>query len=130
MEIFFGSMVVLAVGTATLLGYTFVLYRLGRILAEHLGSRLSPTLGAVLIGVAWLPVSLLALVVPVGPIVQIGLAICLYVVHAQPTCVGFWAGRALDRMESERRWTKNADDWLADWECREVPGEQEKADGA
>lgn len=110
---------ILTIGCLYVLGSAYGLYLAGRWLASRTGKSLGPVAGVVLIALLWLPVSLLALLVDEGPIVQLGIAISVYAVFAQPTCIGYWAGKKLDRMESERRWHKNADDWLAEWEYHE-----------
>lgn len=111
---------ILAIGTPALLGYSFLLYRLGRSLARLDGLGISAIAGTILTAILALPIAALALVFPFDPVVQLGIAVSLYYLHAQPLCVGFWAGRETRRLEHERRWSKNADDWLGEWECREV----------
>ncbi|MBI5706615.1 MAG: hypothetical protein HZC36_06460 [Armatimonadetes bacterium] len=116
---------VFAWGTAFVMGYTFVLYRFGRRLCDRTPQRWPQWLVMAAIGLFSLAVGLLGWFAPGGPFAQIATGICLTVLHCQSICVGFYAGREVRHQEDSRRWFKNTDDWLAEWECREErnPGE-------
>jgi len=117
----------LAVASVALGAYAYALYLFGRWLARRRRWKASPKLATSLLAVAWVPVAVPAAFLPMDPFIKTALVISLYILHAQPCCVGYWAGREIRKRESERRWNRNVDFWLSEWECRpseeELPGE-------
>ena len=110
----FGALVF---GTIIVCGYTYLLHRLGYWMAQR-DSESSPRwLGVLLLAVAWIPVSFFGFLLPIDPFMKAACALSLYLVHAQPCCLGYWGGRLARQIEHERRWRKNIDDWLGEWEC-------------
>jgi hypothetical protein len=122
---FFGTLAFVAIGSAILIGHLVGMYALGRALAQRGTSRQSAVWGVVLLSAAWLVPCSAALLLPVPAFMRAPVAASVYLLFAWPSGVGYWAGRILRRQDQENRWSKNADDWLAEWEC----GSPEKRQG-
>jgi hypothetical protein len=80
-----------------------------------------------MIGVALIPLPVLTAFLGIDPFMKVAAVISVYLVHAQPIGIGFWAGRELRRINDEKKWRRNVDNWLGEWECQaseeELPGE-------
>jgi hypothetical protein len=124
---FLAALVILAFGTALGCAYVYAMYLVGRRLGSRLFLGWLPWIGMGLITLHCAVLALPAVLAPVGPFMQLALGLSLFVLHAQPLCVGYLAERLIRRDEKERRWAKNADDWLAEWECRPI---EEPRDGS
>ncbi len=74
--------------------------------------------GIAVVGLGWAPITMAALSLPLAPPLKAAAVAVLYLLHAPPMAIGYWGGRTASRDESEKRWSKNVDDWLGDWECR------------
>jgi hypothetical protein len=121
-----GAIGALSLGTVSLCGYTYVFYRFGHWIAKCDSGKSPIWVGILSLAVLWTPVAALVLLLPFDPLMRMAVAFCVLIVHGQPSCIGYWAGRIALREEQERRWRKNADDWLGTWECAE--GEQTRED--
>ncbi len=115
---FLGSLLATAVVTVALYAYTIVVFGLGRAFARIDPVQPPPRIGALALAVLWIAPSMLAWLLPLVPVMKLAAALAFYVLHAQPFCFGYLAERLLRIRTAERRWSKNADDWLAEWECR------------
>lgn len=118
--IFVVAMLGMAVSTVLLGGYVFLLYRLGNQLARRIPPTVAFNLAIAAICSAWIPISFLIFACPIDRTTALGLFIGLFLLNSYPTCIGFAAERILTRVDSEKRFSKNVDDWLSQWECRET----------
>lgn len=112
------SFATLAVGTAMLCSYVYGLYRLGFSLGCRFLSNGPIPLGALLLALGCIPFSAAFALLPMDAFWKAPLVLSVYIVHAQPVCIGYWGARLVNRSDEEHRWAKIADDWLAEWECR------------
>lgn len=119
--VFVLALLVLTFGSVLLAGYAYFLYLFGVRLSHTRLRRLNRFVAMTLIGgLCVLVVTLGVLALPVESFFRIVLAICLVFIHTQPTCVGYYAGVEMRRIEDSKRFAKNVDDWLADWECGSI----------
>lgn len=119
--IFMASLAGMFFGTIVMALELYVVYRLG----YRLGQRDRPNRplwkGLVLIGLGPWPISLWPFLIDWDPFLQAGVALSFYVAIAFPLATGYGAAKDLFDRESRRRWRKNADDWLGEWECEPAP---------
>lgn len=120
-EFFLASLAGMFFGTIAMALELYAVYRIG----YRLGVRDRPTRplwkGLTMIGLAVWPISLWPFLVEWDPFLQLGLALSFYVAVAFPLATGYGAAKDLHARECRRRWRKNADDWLAVWECEPAP---------
>jgi hypothetical protein len=112
------NIVALALGTLWLCGYIFGLYSLGRRAARAplLRARPKMAFGIFMFGASLLTSTLLLF--DLDLIYLAALMVCVWLLHAQPVSVGFWAGLEIARKEDEEAWERNVDVWLREWEDR------------
>lgn len=109
-------LIVFAVATVWLSLYTFGLYLLGKRLALAWRTRLSPVAAIfVFAGFASL-IDLPLLALEIGAIYKLTLLFAVWLMHAQPTSVGYWATCEIQRKLDLERWEANADAWVEDFE--------------
>jgi hypothetical protein len=123
---FMGSLAALVLGGAALSAYAYLWFRFGNWMGLRARSRGSLGWSTARFALAWIPVGIPALFLPADVYVRSAGALCLFVLHAQPACLGYYSGRLTAKQERDRRWNKNADDWLAEWECRPVSSSQDE----
>lgn len=112
-------MVAMAVSTVFLGGYVYLLYKLGNRLARRIPATVSTHLAIAAICSVWIPVSFFVFACPIDRTTALGLFIGLFLLNSYATSIGFAAERILTRMDSDKRFSKNVDDWLSQWESRE-----------
>ncbi|MFQ3586320.1 MAG: hypothetical protein SNJ74_07380 [Fimbriimonadaceae bacterium] len=113
------SLVALLFGTTFVCGYTFLLHRAGFSLGMRCRGKNSPWRGTVSLALAFVPIGALFALLPFGPVWLKAVVVCsVYLVHAQPVCVGFCAGWKVGHEQLRRQFKKNVEDWLGEWECR------------
>jgi hypothetical protein len=101
-----------------LAAYSYGLYSLGRRLALQPGLRLKANrtltgmvaLACILAGATLL----IDLELPFKIVAVVG----IFILHAQPTCVGFWAGCELGKKADQELFRERTDEWLSEWEHR------------
>lgn len=118
---FFIALVGLALFLTFAGGYIYLLFSLGRWLASIREDKITLTQGIFAIALGWIPFCALVSLLPLDPLMRIAAVLSTYILHAQPTIVGFWSAWEEFRNAAENRWQKNVDDWLAEWECAPDP---------
>lgn len=123
--VFFAAISIFIFGSITLGVYAYGLHQIGTTLAYKQKWQGEIWRGASRICLWCLPILALGPIIPVHPIYQVCISMCVYIFHAQPLCVGYWSERIRLEKAEELRFKKNVDDWLSEWECRETntPGE-------
>lgn len=120
--VFLATLAVLTVGTASLCAYLYGLFRLGCAVSAKWAVRQPLAIGVCLVAAPWTLLPIIVALSPVEPFWRLPIGLSLFILHAQPFCLGYCSGRIARREEDERRWAKNTDDWLAEWECRPSEG--------
>jgi hypothetical protein len=109
-------LILLAFGTFWLGIYCYLLYQAGRKLAERFRVKIGPKLAAVIFGcgaaVIAAPIGWLELDI----IYKSCLIFGIWLIHAEPISVGYWAGVEIGHGDDLQRWEEKTDQWLADWE--------------
>ncbi len=114
--------------------YVFGLYCGGKWLASKYRMKLKPLAAAALISVLALAVDLPILPFDLQAVHKLTLLFGLWLIHAQPLSIGYWAGYDAQRKADERRWAQNAEAWVSDFEERppefmkEFDGTQDSGD--
>lgn len=123
--VFIAAMGIFVFGGITLAVYAYGLHQIGMTLAHRQKWQDEIWKCARRIYLWCLPLLGLGFLFPIHPVLQVGVSVIAYILHAHPLSVGYWSAR--ERLESEDRlrFRKNVDDWLGEWECRETntPGE-------
>lgn len=109
-------LVALAFATFWLGVYIYVLYNWGRRLAERFRIRFTPTHAAIAFGVVGAVVALPSTFLDIDIIYKACLAFGIWLIHAEPISVGYWAGYDIGRGEDLSRWEQKTEEWLSDWE--------------
>ena len=115
--VFFLAFLGMFVGTVSLTLYVFGLYKWGFVLAMRAKNLRPMWQGILAIALAWGPVSLWTFLIDWSPFLKVGFAMATYLLHAYPMSVGFGTATGLREAEAKRRFRKNVDDWLGEWEC-------------
>lgn len=105
------------VGTAVLGFYVFYLYRFGMRIGERAPLNRPMWMGIVGIALAWPPLCVWPYFTDWHIFMQIAISMAFYLLSAYPMAVGFGAAIEVRREQSKRRYRKNVDDWLGEWEC-------------
>lgn len=119
-EVFFGAMAGLTFGVPLICAYLWLMFKLGSHIASRTPTSVPLQAGVAGICAAWIVPTAVGLLVPVSPFMKCAMYLTLYLLHAYPTVIGFASARHIRIMEDRARFRKNVDDWLADWECREM----------
>lgn len=116
---FLGSLFGMFFGTIFLSLYIFGSLLAGQAIARraHVGRPL--WLGIAKIATIWWPLSIWPLFLDWNPFAKIGASLMFYILNAYPMSIGFGMTMRARQEEAARRYHKNVDDWLANWECEE-----------
>ena len=115
--VFFLAFLGMFVGTVTITLYVFGLFKWGYRLAMGTKTLRPMWQGILAIALAWGPVSLWPVLIDWSPFLKVGFSMAFYLLGAYPMSVGFGTGTELRKAEAKRRFRKNVDDWLGEWEC-------------
>jgi hypothetical protein len=111
-----GLMAVIALILFWLGVYVYGLYALGRWLANRFRLKLSPWTAAIAFGFVAIFVALPALVVDLDQISKATLLFSMWLLHAHPPTVGYWATVQTQRERDVVRWEKSVDEWVNEFE--------------
>ena len=109
-------LILLAFATFWLGVYCYLLYQAGRKCADKLRVRLQPKTAAALFGLASAVVACPFGWLDIDIIYKSCLVFGIWLIHAEPLSVGYWAGYDIGRGEDVQRWHEKTDQWLAEWE--------------
>ncbi|HZH97820.1 MAG TPA: hypothetical protein VEX38_02510 [Fimbriimonadaceae bacterium] len=114
----FLNICLIAFASFWLAAYTYGLYSLGRRLAQRPSLRLKPrhVLACVLLTAGLLSWATVGIDMAIA--FKIAAVVGIFILHAQPTCVGFWAGCEIGRKADQELFRERADEWLREWETR------------
>jgi hypothetical protein len=113
----------LTMGSLFMAIYVYGLYKLGNLIADRLPLSINFNVAIIVICIAWIPLSSFVLLFPGPTIVVLASYIAVVLTNAYPVCIGFAAGRFFMEQASKKRFSKNVDDWLSEWESQR--GDQE-----
>lgn len=124
---FAASMAGMFFGTVFLAAYVFAFYRLGIWLGDRSALNQPLWRGVVPIALGWGPISIWPFLTDWDIFLKMGIAMGFYFLGACPTAMGFGAAVEVRHAQAKRRFTKNVDDWLGEWECEPATflGEEE-----
>lgn len=111
-----GLMAVIALILFWLGVYVYGLYALGRWLANRFRLKLSPWTAAIAFGFVAIFVALPALLVDLDLVSKGTLLFSMWLLHAHPPTVGYWATVQTQRERDEVRWEKSVDEWVNEFE--------------
>ncbi|HRK22237.1 MAG TPA: hypothetical protein PLX06_10525 [Fimbriimonadaceae bacterium] len=120
---FLGALFAMFFGTLFLTLYVAALYLAGRAFAFAANINRPVAVGVVKIAAACWLISLWPLFTDWHPLARLGLATAFFVGNAIPLAVGFGSNLRIRQEDAQRRFSKNVDDWLGEWE-----GESEVAE--
>lgn len=109
-------LILLAFATFWLGIYCYLLYQSGRKLAERYRVYLSPRAAAAVFGVISALIAAPVAILDIDLIYKSCLIFGIWLIHAEPVSVGYWAGSDIGRGEDVQRWNEKTDQWLAEWE--------------
>lgn len=109
-------LVVLVFATFWLGLYCYLLYQAGRRISDHYRVKISPKAAAVIFGVASMLVAAPFALFSIDAIYKSCLIFGVWLIHAEPISVGYWAGSDIGRGADLERWEENTDQWLTEWE--------------
>lgn len=112
------SLVGLVVVTFWLSLYVYGLYAVGRWLAIRFRTRIGPWAAIGCFAAIAILFDLPVLLFKFDPIFKTTCIFGVWLVHAQPPSVGYWAACELQRKGDEERWERTANEWLAEFEDR------------
>lgn len=92
--------------------YTYGMFCVGRWFADRYRLRVSKQLAVLIFASASVVLAAPALLVDTGHIYKLTLAFGIWLIHTQPTAVGYWSTCEKRRIEDETRWQKTVDSWL------------------
>jgi hypothetical protein len=116
----------LLVGTFWVGVYCWILYRLGRWLANRYRVRPVPVFAIITIFAAFL--SCIGFVLPVDSIWKAVIVFSIWITHTQAIASGFWGGMELGRRSDEDAFKRRTDKWLSEWERPVTKHNREDAD--
>lgn len=111
-----GLMVVIALILFWLGLYVYGLYAFGRWLANRYRLQWSPLAMALVFGGLALVVALPCLMVDLEPISKATLVFAMWLLHAHPPAVGYWATVETQRERDIVRWERSVDEWINEFE--------------
>ncbi len=100
--------------------YCVCLLQYGQQLAIRVPSRISDQKVLILLSLAWLPVSMAALLIPGDPFFKLLYLVVFYLMNAYPSAIGLITHRRFIEEQECKRFRRNVDGWLAEWECEET----------
>jgi len=107
-------LVVLMVGAFWLGVYCWLLYRLGRAIANRYRTRPAIVFATITAISAFL--ALLGLLLPVEIIWKSVIVFSIWITHTQALASGFWAGMELGKRSDEIEFNRRTEEWLSEWE--------------
>jgi hypothetical protein len=110
---FFGMFV----GTVVLATYVYAGFKSGFWLGMRAPGTRPLWIGFLPIVFGWAPISLWPFLADWNTFLKAGVSMGFFILNAYPMCIGYGTARELRRAESKRRFRKNVDDWLGEWEC-------------
>ena len=116
-EFFLMSLMGIFFGTLGLGAYMYFAYRLGLWLGHRAPPTRSISRGLALIAACCQPISLWPFLTDWDAFLKVGIALAFYVLNAFPISVAYGSAVELQREHAKRRFRKNVDDWLGEWEC-------------
>lgn len=96
--------------------YAWLLYLLGKKIAASRFGRRKFSAAAFLICLGSLVLALPAILWLEPPILNVCAGFAIWITHAQPTLIGYWAGLELKRRKDSAEFSKRVDRWLREWE--------------
>lgn len=96
--------------------YVYALYTVGRGLARRFRLRFRPAIMALAFSLFAGAVAFPALHIDLDPISRATLAFAIWLIHAQPLSVGYWATTELQRQRDLDRWEQTVDEWVNEFE--------------
>ena len=115
-EVFVLFFIGFAFATFWLSLYTYALFSLGRRLAIRYRMRVGPILATFAFCLMAAAVDLPFLAVGLEPIYKMTLLFGVWLLHAQPTSVGYWSTCEIQRKRDEERWASRTQVWVAEFE--------------
>ncbi len=115
--IFFACLICIPMGICILAFYTYLLYDAGRNHArKRRPARTAVQALTVIAMISCIP-AFTVLLLPFHPLVRITIAVGIWIFHAQPAALGFWAGCDEAKMTGRERMERQAEDWLRHWDA-------------
>jgi hypothetical protein len=114
---FFLAFLGMFVGTIGLGLYVYVAYRIGMRLGARAGLNRPMWLGILFIALVCQPFSFWPYLTDWHAFMKLGIAMAFFLLNAYPTAIGYGAAVEMSKEQSKRRFRKNVDDWLGEWEC-------------
>lgn len=96
--------------------YVYGLYALGRWMANRYRLRVSPWTMAFIYGAVSVFIALPAAWVDLDPISRATLVFSMWLLHAHPPTVGYWATVQTQRERDAARWERSVDEWVNEFE--------------
>lgn len=96
--------------------YCYLLYQAGRKLSRDFRVKVGPRMAAVLFGVGAAIIASPFALLEIDLIYKYCLIFVVWLIHAEPISVGYWAGVEIERGDDLQRWDEKTDLWLAEWE--------------
>ncbi|MBX3117732.1 MAG: hypothetical protein KF784_01605 [Fimbriimonadaceae bacterium] len=112
-------------GGIALAVYAYCLHQIGMTLAHRQKWQGEVWRAASRIYFWCLPILGLGFFFSVSTVLQIGISVIAYILHAHPLSVGYWSERERIESAAKLRFRKNVDDWLGEWECQETNTREE-----
>lgn len=106
----------LTIGVPILGALMFGAFQFGRGLFDRLGATKCARFAIPLICAFWTPVFLIGQLVPGSGFSKGTVGLMLFLLNAYPSVIGFAARKSQFEVDSNRRFQKNVDDWLGQWE--------------
>lgn len=113
---FLGALFAMFFGTVALSIYICGLFFAGKALGRAADLNKPPVLGITKIAAACWLTSFWPLFADWHPLIRLGVGIVFFVGHAFPLGAGFASTLRLRQENAVRRYRKNVDDWLGEWE--------------
>lgn len=119
-NILIGVFLGLTFGVPLLCLYMWGIFRLGQWAARRSNLQVPMSMGVAFVGLTWFPPSFAGFLVPVDDYLRGAICLLLFLLHAYPCSVGYATERQTRELADRKRYRKNVDDWLSEWECREM----------
>jgi hypothetical protein len=116
------------VGSVILGFQVFLLYRGGLKLGSQAPANRPMWIGIAFVAAGWTIPSIWPYFTPWDPFLKLGISMAFYLLNAYPMAVGYGAALEGVREQAKRRFRKNVDDWLGEWECEPAGHAAEEED--
>lgn len=120
----FGEVIVtfflFTLGMVCLAVYVAMLYAGARHLGRNDAFRKNRIWVFVILGLVSLVPTAIIVAIPMDGILKTTFGFCAWLLHAQPSMLGYWNGISEARIKDETRWKDNADEWIREWEYRDI----------